>query len=295
MSVANFRGMMKRALSAAAFGLFLSSSPAPAAEPRASAGGECGEVITVGTQVNTTIRYALAKPRALQGAPIALVLLPGGGGHLDLDENGCPRALKGNSLVRSARLFNEAGFVTALVDAPSSHTGDEGLGAYRITAQHAGDLGRVVADVRARTRGAVWIVGTSRGAISAVNAASRLSGGAAPDGVVLTSPVTIGSAGGRRAWVAHTVFDLPLQAIEQPVLVVGHAADACARSPAGAIGRIVEATAGAREQAVIVTGGPGGAVLPDSSACSGRTSHGFIDQEAEVAAGIGRFIRGGRY
>jgi hypothetical protein len=46
---------------------------------------------------------------------------------------------------------------------------------------------------------------------------------------------------------------------------------------------------------VVVTGGPGKPGAPDVSVCEGRTPHGFLDQEAEVAAGIARFIRGGTY
>ena len=267
--------------------------------PGSSAAGEpdgCGEAIALKTQNGATTRYALARPaKAAQGAPIALVLLAGGGGHLDLDEAGCPRALKGNSLVRSVPLFHEAGFVTALVDAPSRHNGADGLGAYRVSAQHADDLGRVVADVRERTGASVWVVGTSRGAISAVNAASRLAGAARPDGVVLTSPVTVGSPQGRVSWMRHSVFSLPLDAIRQPVLVLGHAADTCFRSPADLIGRIIEKTNGAREQAVVVKGGPGAPAAPHIDVCEGRTPHGFLDQEAEVAAGIARFVRGGSY
>ena len=259
----------------------------------------CGDVVTLETHNGTATRYALARPHTspAQGGPIALVLLVGGGGHLNLDNKGCPQALKGNSLVRSVPLFHEVGFVTALVDSPSNYTGDEGLGGFRVSAQHANDLGRVIADVRERTKAAVWVIGTSRGAISAVNAASRLSGPSAPDGVVLTSPLMVGTARARLVWVAHSVFDLPLNAIRQPVLVVGHAADRCLRSPANQIGRILDRTNGAREQAVVVTGGPGMPGPADllGDACEGRSPHGFLDQEVEVAAGIARFIRGGSY
>ena len=82
-----------------------------------------------------------------------------------------------------------------------------------------------------------------------------------------------------------------------PVLVDGHAADTCIRSPAGLMGKITERTNGAREQVVTVTGGPGSPAGAQASveACQGRMPHGFVEQEAEVAAGIARFIRGGRY
>jgi hypothetical protein len=45
--------------------------------------GDCGEVVTIPTHDRTTTRYALARPTTpLPGEPIAIVLLPGGGGHL---------------------------------------------------------------------------------------------------------------------------------------------------------------------------------------------------------------------
>src|SRR5688572_26732917 len=106
------------------------------AQPDAAAPGTCGEVVTIPTHGSTTTRYAFASPPNVK---VALVLLAGGGGHLDLDDKGCPRALTGNSLVRSIPNFHGAGFATALVDAPSDYPGDDGLGGFRITAAHADD------------------------------------------------------------------------------------------------------------------------------------------------------------
>src|SRR5262245_59250348 len=265
------------------------------AQPKPS--GECGVVVTIPTHDKTTMRYALSRPASAQGEPIAVVLLPGGGGYLDLDAKGCPRALKGNSLVRSIPSFNDLGFATALVDSPSDFTGEDGLAGFRSSSKHADDLGRTIEDIRSRTKGAVWVIGTSRGAISAVNVVSRPPGSAAPDGVVLTSAVTVGSRGNQRPWLSQTVFDLPLEKIRVPVLIVGHAADTCLRSPATMMTRIADHTNGVRKQVVTVTGGPGLPAGTQSSidACIGRSPHGFIEQEAEVAAGIARFIRGGQY
>ena len=263
------------------------------ARPVQAAG--CGERVTVPTHGGTQTHYALVSPSQPQGPQIALVLLPGGGGHLKLDARACPQALAGNSLVRSLPLFQAAGFSTALVDAPSDHWGEDGLGGFRAAPEHVQDLGRIVLDLRQRGAAAVWLVGTSRGAISAANAASRLDGPAAPDGLVLTSPVSSGNARGQKAWVAQTVFDAPLEAIRMPVLVIGHAQDKCLRSPATLNERILARTAGVREQLVTVEGGPGRAALSAVEACEGRSPHGFMGQETEVAAGIARFVRGGRY
>ena len=288
---------MKRGESWILAALLLSSPMTALAQPSAAPPTGCGEVAALDTHGRTTTRYALASPQGepAQAGRIALVLLAGGGGHLDLDDKGCPRALMGNSLVRSLPHFHGAGFATALVDAPSDHHGEDGLAGFRIAAEHAVDLGTVIADVRRRTQALVWLVGTSRGAISAVNAAARLSGASAPDGLVLTSALMSGSRGGQKAWVAHTVFDLPLEAIRVPVIVVGHAADTCLRSPASLMDKITARTSGVREQVVTVSGGPGKPGAPSIAACEGRAPHGFVEQEAEVAAGIARFIRGGKY
>lgn len=265
--------------------------------PVAAAGERCGEVLSVQTRERSTTRYAFVPPpaAAAQGHPITLLLLPGGSGHADLDERGCARKLQGNSLVRSLPLFHAAGFGTALVDAPSDFHGEDGLGGFRTDARHAQDLGQLIAALRTRTQGAVWVVGTSRGAISAANAASRLTGTAAPDGLVLTSALMAGQPGAKKAWVAQSVFDLPLEDIPVPVLVVGHAADTCVRSPASLMDRIVARTRGPRQQIATVSGGPARPVPSGLDACEGRTPHGFVGQEAEVATGIARFVRGGRY
>jgi hypothetical protein len=256
----------------------------------------CGEVVRLTTHDRTTTSYSLAAPSAKSQGGISLVLLVGGGGHLNLDGSGCPRALKGNSLVRSLPHFHAARFATALVDAPSDHPGEDGLKGFRLTAKHANDLGKVIADVRRRKGGSVWLVGTSRGTISVANAAARLTGPAAADGVVLTSPITSGGKGGQRPWAVQTVFDVRLEVIRMPVLVIGHAADSCIRTPPSLNGRITARTNGAREQVVTVTGGSGkGGRQRSVGACQGRTPHGFLGQEAEVAAGIARFVRGGTY
>lgn len=245
----------------------------------------CGELVALPTHDGTTTRYALVVPPS---AKAALVLLPGGGGHLDLDDQGCPRKLKGNSLVRSQALFHAQGFATALVDAPSDHAGEDGLGGFRAQAAHAEDLGKVIADVRARVKGRVWLVGTSRGTISASNAASRL---ADVDGVVLTSPVTFGTARGRKAWTAQTVHDNRIEDIRAPLLVISHSRDECFRSPPAGARGIADRYKGPRSQVAVISGGASG----KGDTCEGLSPHGFAGMEAEVAAGIARFVRGETY
>lgn len=260
--------------------------------------GRCGDVLTIATQGDATMRYAFAEARggAAPGAQNALVMLIGGGGFIDLDDKGCPQRLNGNSLVRMAPLLRDAGVATVLVDVPSNLRSEEGLGGARISVDHAEDLGKVIAEIRARTRGAVWLVGHSRGTISAVNAAVRLTGPSAPNGTVLLSPMLVGDARAKKYWVAQTVFSVDLEAIRAPLLIIGHAADNCVRSPADRMKHITAKAQGSRQQVVTVTGGP---VSPGRvsgiAACEVGEPHDFVDQEAELAAGIVRFMQGGSY
>lgn len=256
---------------------------------------DCGERLDLPAHdgARTPLAYLAAQPPAGE-APITLVLLPGGSGHVALDPAGCPTRLKGNWLIRAMPRFAASGFGLALVDAPTDHQDADGLGGFRTATAHAADLGMVIAELRRRTGGAVWLVGTSRGTISSVNAAARLSGPEAADGVVLTSSVIRGDASARKAWVAQSVFDLPLEQIVMPVLAVGHADDACIRSPVTQMPAMLDRVASARRQGVTVTGGPG-RPLPGVDACEGKAPHGFVEQEDEVVAGIARFVRGGPY
>ncbi len=287
---------MIRHLFVAAILLLLNNSAfaqTKSAKPSAS----CGAVVTIATHNTTTTRYALSYPvnMAEKTEPVVLVLLPGGGGFLDLDDAGCARSLKGNYLVRSIALFNNAGFITALVDAPSDHHSEDGLAGFRQSLQHADDLGRIIADLRTRTKAPVWVLGTSRGTISAVNAVTNLSGRSAPDGVILTSALMSGQNSARKPWVSQTVFDLPLETIKIPLLIVGHKEDSCVRSPAGLMNDIIDRTKGVRQQVVTVTGGPAASGPISAAACEGRSPHGFIEQEKEIVEGIARFIRNDRY
>jgi hypothetical protein len=252
----------------------------------------CGGLVELTGHNNAKLYYSFHAP---EQAKAVLVLLPGGPGFADLDKSGCARKLTGNSLIRTRDLFHVQGFATALVDAPSNYRGEDGLGGFRISPLHADDLGKIVADLRQRTKLPIWIIGTSRGSISAANAASRLQGEQAPDGLVLTSPVTSGNPSGRKAWVAQTVFSLKLDAIKVPVLVVAHANDTCIRTPPRLAASILERTNGVREQAVLVKGSGAAQGQAGVDACAGRSPHGFIGQEQEVTDGVLRFINGGNY
>ncbi len=264
------------------------------AAPGAWAQVRCGEVR--GFEPPAGGRFAVSLAVPAMPPVVVLLLLPGGNGVVDLDDGGCAQGLRGNSLVRAMPAFVAGGAVAALVDAPAEWRGRDGLAGFRVERGHAEALGIAIRALREAYRVPVWLVGTSRGAISAANAATALSPPAAPDGVVLTSPVSAGLVAGSaarasRPWVAHDVFGFPLGRIAMPLLVLGHAADSCRASPPANVERIVEAAqASPRRQAMLLEGGPG-SPPGDPLACEGRSPHGFIGQDAEMAAAILRFVR----
>jgi len=262
--------------------------------------GSCGTVVDIATHGSSTTRYSWAagQPAGDTKAGVALVLLIGGGGTLAIDSAGCPRRLNGNILVRSAPRFQTAGMTTVLVDAPSDWSGDEGLAGFRAAPEHATDLGQVIADVRARTGAAsIWLIGHSRGTLSAAHAAARLAGTQAPDGVVLVSTMLQGETSRRKPWVAQTVFDAALKNYRGALLLVGHAADNCVRSLPAQLDALAQSSAStARLQVVRMNGGPRSVGrAPSLATCEVGEPHDLVEQDGEFAGGVLRFIRGARF
>jgi hypothetical protein len=269
-----------RRLAAAALAAFV-AAPAPA-------GAQADAVVDVAVRPGVTQRYLALAP---QGPPkAAAILFTGGQGVANIPDRPDPDwARQGNFLVRSRELFRGHGLFVAVIDAPSDRKGPGGLGAYRIAREHAEDIAHVIADVRKRSAGVpVWLIGTSRGTISAANAAARLKPPRAADGLVLTSTLT-GKAPGRsaRPGVAETVHDFDLAAVRVPVLLVYHRDDACYRTPPGDVPGLQEKfSAAPRTAAIAISGGD----PPRSEPCEALAAHGFLGREAEAVEAIADWI-----
>jgi pimeloyl-ACP methyl ester carboxylesterase len=231
------------------------------------------ELISLQTRSGVTQSFYLTKPAGTPRA--ALVLFPGGDGKL---RNYGPADLKrGNFLVRSRDLFVQRGFTVAVFDAPS----DEGSGMtdFRTSKQHATDIAAVVAWLRQSGGAPVWLVGTSRGTISAALGAARTAGIA---GLVLTSSVTRASRRER-----ETVYDAGLSEIKIPVLVVHHRQDACPICPFADTGQLLESLAQApRKELLAFEGG----AAPRSDPCEALSAHGYLGIERQVVAAISEWI-----
>ena len=231
------------------------------------------EIVTLPTRGAVTQSYLLSAPAADKARAIA-ILFPGGFGNTNLQRESARTDLdNGNFLVRTRRHFAGAGIAAAVVDVPS----DQSAGMedhFRLGSAHADDIGKVVADLKTRFPGLpVYLVGTSRGTISAASAGSRL--GKAVDGVVLTA--TLFNATGRRPGLSG--FDFA--AIPTPVLFVHHVNDGCAYTPYSSAKRLAD-----RFPLISVTGGP----PPQSAPCEAMSAHGFLGKEAETVDAIAKWI-----
>lgn len=270
--------------------LFLQVLIATLAVASALSIAECGTRHTLFPRPNVAQHFALSGPPLAQALAV-LVLLPGGPGVLGLTPGGCASQLSGNFLLRSREMFHDHGLTTVVLDAPDDFFGPDGLGGHRITEGHANEIGDLIAHLKRLGARTVWLLGHSRGALSAANAAARLAPAQAPDGLILTSPVTVGGQSRAKPWVAQTIDDVPVAQIRLPMLMLGHADDPCPRSPAEGINRIRARMSMARRHVLITHGGPDPGLI-GIDACAGRSRHGFLGGEREVVAAIAAFVRG---
>ena len=220
----------------------------------------------------------IANPRA------TLLIFVGGRGRLRVsDEELNIDAV--NFLLRSRHPFASSGpFNVAVMDAASDFLAlPNGLRGQRTSVEYLEDMRRVIADLRVRFPGLpVWAVGTSRGSTAAAQAAAELSPAQGPDGIVLTSSVTVDVAG------ANSLNDVALEKIAVPTLVTAHRQDACSVTPPGEIkAKIIARLTGTKPKAKIFVGG----LSAISEACGALSPHGYFGIETTAVRFISRWIR----
>lgn len=230
------------------------------------------DIVILATRAGVTQSFLLSSPPPGKTRAVA-VLFAGAAGKVDLERESARMLLdRGNFLVRSRRLFTGQGVAAAVMDAPSdrSHGMDDD---FRLDDRHQADIEAVVADLKKRFPGVpVFLVGTSRGTVSAAALGRRL--GKAVDGVVLTSTVFLG---GRQRGLSGFDFS----SIASPLLFVHHVDDGCAGTPYYAAKRMAD-----QFPLISVSGG-----LPaQSGPCEAMSAHGYLGREADTVDAIARWM-----
>ena len=257
---------MRHPVPCAVFGaalLVLAALPAAAEKP-----------ITIDSRPGVTETFVLLERPT---KPIAsLLLLAGGEGFIHPMR--FPERLNNNFLVRSRATFADNGFLVAVLDVPSDHQ-QSGLFRWRDSDEHVADIAAAVKWLRAHDPAPVWLVGTSRGSVSAAYAAAAIP----VDGVVLTSSVT------RPARRDPTnVMEARLGNIKAPVLIASHKDDSCPVTPPRDAERIKAAlTASPKVDIMLFEGGD----EPRSEPCESLARHGYIGIEKKVVNAISDWIK----
>lgn len=216
------------------------------------------------------------------GPPTAatLVLLMGGNGQLGIYPNGSLQR-DTHFLARVRGLLTARGHVVVLVDAPGDR---RDLAAdFRESAEHAADLGAVIAHARKSFGQPVWLVGHSRGTHSAVTAATRLSGDAAPDGIVLAASILETSRFGSST--AKALQDSGVESLRIPVLVLHHTQDACSVSPAAKLPELQAKLPPATSRIITYDGGASRGAL-----CEVQAFHSFAGIEQQVVDDLSAYV-----
>jgi pimeloyl-ACP methyl ester carboxylesterase len=242
--------------------LFAATTAAFAAEDK---------LIKLGTRPGVSVTVYTMKR---DGAAATVVLLPGGGGGIGL-KDGVPTS--DNFLVRSRDHFAAHGFNVAVVSRPTDKELDY---EFRVSPAHIEDLRQVVEYLKTDTGLPVWLVGTSRGTVSAAAAAITF-GNEKLAGLALTSSVTSNKRTG-------AVPEQKLEAIRIPVLVLHHEKDACSVTfPRGAAWIIDGLKNAPVKKLIMVSGGAGASGDP----CEPLHWHGFIGMEKEAVGLIADWIK----
>lgn len=211
-------------------------------------------------------------------AVATVVLYSGGAGGMGRLAPGADWPGSNNFLVRTAPLFARHSFNVVIVGR-ASDTRDLDL-ATRTGATHLADNQAVLRAIRRHSAAPIWVVGTSRGTVSAAELAIH-----DPEhlvsGLVETSSILAPGAIG-------ALPSLDLARIQVPTLLVHHEHDACRLCPPGqvdaALGGLVNAPIKARR---LVSGGEDRA---QGNPCQALHNHGFHGIEPQVVDLIADWI-----
>jgi hypothetical protein len=271
---------MRRLTFAAALALAATAASADTliARVRASA-APYEEIVHVAVRGGVDEPVLLSMASAEQKPKRIVMLFPGDDGVMQIQQKagGTWFKLLGNYLIRTRAKFVDAEDAAVSVDMPSDQyccANDR----FRLGDEHAADVGRIIDALAARFPGAeFYLVGTSRGTISAGSLAARL--GPKVAGVVLTSTVTRETPRGGQGL---SRFDFGV--LKVPLLFVHQKYDSCHVTPYYAVEKIAQEY---HFPLVTVTGSEGA----HGDACQAFSHHGYAGRENQVAAAIMQWVK----
>ena len=225
------------------------------------------DMVTIPTRPGVTQSFVLTTP-ANANPDVVLILFPGAHGQIGLRRvDGEIKFGEANFLVRERQRFVDLGAATAVVDVPSDNRSGINDG-FRAGNKHATDIGFVIDELKKRWPAArIFLVGTSRGTVSASSVGYRLKDRI--DGIVLTSTIQGNGTTG-------------VKKLGKPVLFVHHRFDGCRETPYGGVKGFSPAF-----PLITVEGGRPAA----SGECDPYSAHGFYGVEAPVVTAIMHWIR----
>jgi pimeloyl-ACP methyl ester carboxylesterase len=216
-----------------------------------------GAVSTTVERVDRT-RAAIMLPDA---APTGSVVLIPGGTTLQKISPGGEGSNSGNFVMRIRPQLLAAGFALAYLEDPTN-------------------LGPIIARMRTVKR-PVFLLSTSNGTSVAAANASAL-GAQGPDGIVLTSTVTLSSGQNK-----HPASDVDVRKITIPVLFVHNTNDGCFVSPPSGVAPLVARfPKGADVTRIDVT-----SPVTGNDPCEPYSAHGYLGIEDAVTAPIVAWMR----
>jgi len=208
-------------------------------------------------------------------AVATVVLLPGGNGGIGIS-GGVPTSR--DFLVKNREQFLDSGFNVAVVGRPRDKKNLD-LSA-RKGPEHLTDLHKIVEYLRRDAPLPVWLVGMSRGTVSAAAAAIAF-GNEDLAGIVLASSVTDPT-------VPYAVPRLRLGRIRIPVLVLHHEKDECDLCDPDGVDQIMAGLINtAVAKAVLVNNGR----WPGGDPCTSSHWHGYSGMEEEAVDIISEWIK----
>lgn len=236
----------------------------------ATAADAAETVITLSPRAGASFRVLTDRPARPIGS---VILLPGGSGVMDLTVDGGMNGMAQNHLVRTRQYYVRAGYAIFVPDiAPDLRN----TTAYRFGTPHATDIAAVVTAARA-VGGPVFVIGTSRGSVSAVALFAKQNG-PVPDGLVISSGTLLDNA---RVPGAAGVGNL--DRIRVPVLLLRHESDACGASSPRDAEPFRALLTGARSVEIVSFSG-GGPQATRADPCGPQHYHGFLGIEDQVVA-----------